>query len=293
MLYKKSGFIFLLLFAFVTLFAQNNMQNNYFIFDVTQNKTLTFSELVSALSTTQVVFFGEDHNDAVAHYLEDTLLKALVRTKKNVALSLEMFETDCQAPLNEYVAGFITEKQFLANSRPWNNYNDYKPMVETAKQYQLPVIAANAPRRYVSLVHQSGVETLMKLDKLSKTYLPPLPFSAAPAAYQQKFENIMGGHAQFNQNMFDAQNLWDATMSNSIYRFWKHNKSYTIFQVNGRFHSDDKLGTFARLHTLSPKIKMKNISCFSDAQFTHHHWDEWKQQADFIIITNPDVPKTF
>ncbi len=290
---KKICITALFAIAFIELFAQKNMQNNYVIYDVAQHKTIDLGELTTALIHTQVVFFGEDHNDAVAHYLEDSLFKALVQEKKNVALSLEMFETDCQAPLNEYVEGFITEKQFLANTRPWNNYSDYKSMVETAKYNHLPVIAANAPRRYVSLVHQNGVQTLLRLDQLSKSYLPPLPFSAAEAAYQQKFEGIMGGHEQFNQNMFDAQNLWDATMANSIYRFWKHHKSYTVFQVNGRFHSDDKLGTYARLRALSRKIKMQSISCYNEEQFTHPNWVALKQQADFIIITNPEVPKSF
>jgi uncharacterized iron-regulated protein len=293
MCYKKLQLTVIALFTLITVFAQKNMQNNYVIFDVAQNKIIDFNALVNALSNTQVVFFGEDHNDAVAHVLEDSLFHALVQTKQQVALSLEMFETDCQAPLNEYVEGFISEKQFLSNTRPWNNYSDYKPMVETAKQFHLQVIAANAPRRYVSLVHQKGVNVLMQLDKLSKSYLPPLPFSAASEAYQRKFEQIMGGHEQFNQNMFDAQNLWDATMANSIYRFWKRNKHFTTFHVNGRFHSDNKLGTYSRLQALSSKIKIKNISCFSDVQFTHPNWDDWKQQADYIIITNPDIPKSF
>jgi len=291
---KKLIALFTLCLLFQTmLLAQSNMTNNYMIYDAAQHKTIQLSELISHLQKAQVVFFGEDHNDAVAHYLEDTLLKALVQSNKPLALSLEMFETDCQAPLNEYVAGYISEKQFLASARPWNNYADYKPMIETAKLYHLQVIAANAPRRYVNMVHQNGVASLMQLDKLSKSYLPPLPFTEAQQAYQQKFEKIMGGHEQFNQNMFDAQNLWDATMANSIYRFWKKHKSFTIFQVNGRFHSDDKLGTYARLQALAPKLKMMNISCFSDAQFEHPDWKQFQNLADFVIITNPSVPKTF
>ena len=40
----------------------------------------------------------------------------------------------------------------LQDARPWPNYEtDYRPMVQVAKHEGLPVICANAPRRYVSL----------------------------------------------------------------------------------------------------------------------------------------------
>ena len=40
----------------------------------------------------------------------------------------------------------------VQDARPWPNYDsDYRPMVQVAKNEGLPVICANAPRRYVSL----------------------------------------------------------------------------------------------------------------------------------------------
>jgi len=33
------------------------------------------------------------------------------------------------------------------NGRAWQNYGDYRPLVEYAKAARIPVIAANAPRR--------------------------------------------------------------------------------------------------------------------------------------------------
>jgi hypothetical protein len=38
---------------------------------------------------------------------------------------------------------------------------------------------------------------------------------------------------------------------------------------------------------------MMNMSCFSDAQFEHPDWKQFQNLADFVIITNPSVPKTF
>ena len=51
-----------------------------------------------------------------------------------LVLSLEMFEADNQFVLNEYLAGRITEEEFLAKSRPWPRYKtDYRQLVEFAK----------------------------------------------------------------------------------------------------------------------------------------------------------------
>ena len=61
---------------------------------------------------------------------------------------MEMFERDAQIVLDEYLNDLITEKKFLDDSRPWENYKtDYRPLVEFARVNKLNVIAANAPRR--------------------------------------------------------------------------------------------------------------------------------------------------
>jgi uncharacterized iron-regulated protein len=84
-------------------------------------------------------------------------IASIKRRKKKCRPSLEMFERDVQIVLDEYVKDLITEKKFLDDSRPWNNYKtDYRPLVEYAKQNKLPVIAANAPRRYINMVSRGG-----------------------------------------------------------------------------------------------------------------------------------------
>ena len=45
----------------------------------------------------------------------------------------------------------------IKEARAWNNYKDYKPAVKFAKENKLSVIAANTPRRYVSMVSSIDV----------------------------------------------------------------------------------------------------------------------------------------
>lgn len=153
----------------------------------------TFAELLGRVKQARVTFLGEDHVDPVGHFLEAQIFRE--SADENTALSLEMFERDVQLVLDEYLAGVITEGAFREDSRPWPNYkDDYRPLVEFAKEKHLPVIAANAPRRYVNRVSRLGTDSLADLSSASLAELPPLVYPPASAAYAADFREVMSNH---------------------------------------------------------------------------------------------------
>src|SRR5579875_4234289 len=80
----------------------------YKIYSSAAKKTITVDELIKALNKTDAVFYGEEHDDSIGHILEATLLKKLAEAHpQKLALSMEMFESDCQNVLNEYLSGLI------------------------------------------------------------------------------------------------------------------------------------------------------------------------------------------
>ena len=214
-------------------------------------------ELASALDQIDVLLIGEVHDDAEAHRLELELLReahALYGSTRRIILSLEMFERDVQPVLDEYLHGIIDERSFVCDARAWKNYADYRGLIEFAKEKNLPVVAANAPRRYVSMVGKRGSSALDVLPTSSRLHLPPLPVVSSSAAYEEKFNDMMcllhdpapsvnatpsfaspstpkdqvksapgaqecpyiGFSSQRSRQMLEAQNLWDATMAYSI-----------------------------------------------------------------------------
>ncbi len=242
-----------------------------------------------------VLFFGEEHNDSAGHYLENKIFRALhARYGDQLALSLEMFETDGQLALNEYLGGFIDESRLAKDVRLWSNYKDYRPMVEWSKQNKLSVIAANPPRRYVNLVSRRGMRSLDSLDEEAKELLPPLPYDTLSGRYREKFNEIMkGSPGATNPNIYYSQSLWDAGMSYSIYHFLKEHKGKKVFHCVGKFHCEEKLGTAAQLQMRNKKLKILIISCFPDKSFTAPDWDQFSSLGDYIIITDPDLKRTF
>jgi uncharacterized iron-regulated protein len=240
------------------------------------------------LSTANVVFFGEQHDDSLTHVAENEFLQALYKIRqREVTLSLEMFETDCQPVLDEYLQGFINEDRLISDGRAWGNYKDYRPMVEFARQNQLSVIAANAPRRYVNLVARRGMASLDSLSREAKSWLPPLPYDTLSGAYHAKFMKLMGGHG--SSNIYYSQSLWDASMSYSIYHFLKEKKKRKnlVFHVCGSFHSDGKMGTAAQLLKRKSSLDIRNITALPYSLYEKMTKEELAGIADFIIVTTP------
>lgn len=271
------------------------MQLRYKIYDTRSKTQVGIEQIVAALSGADVLFFGEEHNDSAGHYLENKIYRALHAVYGDqLALSLEMFETDNQLVLDEYLQGRIDETRLGKDVRLWSNYRDYRPMIEYARQQKLPVIAANPPRRYVTLVTRRGMRALDSLSKDAKAFLPPLPYDTLSGRYRDKFmETMRGAPESASRNIYYSQSLWDAGMSYSIYRFLKKNKGKKVFHCVGKFHSDEKLGTAMQLQMRNKKLRILNISCFPDKSFSNPDWSKFEQLGDFVILTDWELKRTY
>ena len=297
---KLSFFLILLMFMMtISSFGQETDPANYRVFDAKGNPS-DLNKILEAIAQNDVVFLGENHDDATAHALQLQIFKSVVEKyskDRKVALSLEMFERDVQTVVNEYLNNLISENHFLLSSRPWNNYKqDYRPLVELAKTNKLPVIAANAPRRYVNMVSRGGRDTLNALSPEAKKWLAPLPYNQASETYANKFKGLMGGSPESNMGLnkiLDSQTLWDATMSYSIAEFLKEKKNALVVHLNGAFHTENRLGTAEQLLKYRPKAKVLVVTMRYEADFTKFDQTKHENLGDFVILTDSKVPRSF
>jgi len=281
-----------------TVFSQAN-EANYRVFDSNGNPS-SLNRIIEAIAQNDVVFLGEQHDDATAHALQLEIFKAAFEKygkERKMALSMEMFERDVQVVVNEYLNNLITENHFLLSSRPWNNYKqDYRPLVEFAKAEKIPVIAANAPRRYINMVSRGGRETLSGLSEEAKQWLAPLPFNQSSEIYSNKFKALMGGSPESQMGInkiLDSQTLWDATMSYSIAEFLKRNKKPLVVHLNGAFHTENRLGTAEQLLKFRPKTKFIVITIRYEDEFTTFDKTKHQNLGDFVILTDSKIPRSF
>jgi uncharacterized iron-regulated protein len=216
-----------------------------------------FEAMLRELSQADVVYLGEQHDDAGTHALQLAVLEGLARRGATVVLALEMFERDVQRSLDAYLAGTQPESAFLATSRPWDNYaTDYRPLVEFAKARGWPVIAANIPRPLAAQVSRGGLAVLDTLPPERRAWAAAENACATDTKYGRKFTALMsdmGGHGSAAMpaaaigRFYEAQCVKDETMAESIARALVAHPDAVVVLPAGGFHVEEGLGTVERV----------------------------------------------
>jgi len=280
--------IFSILVLFFSIFVFSQHRYAYQLFDARGKKT-TYQKLLKASEKSELILFGEYHDNPISHWLELVVTKDLYR-KKTLVLGAEMIEKDNQNQLNQYLREEINQKALDTLARLWNNYKtDYKPLVDFAKENKLDFIATNIPRRYASMVYRNGFDVLDTLSDNEKKWIAKLPmqYDATLSQYQKMIE-MAQGHA--GDNFPKAQAIKDATMANSIIDNLKEN---TIFiHYNGSFHSDFYQGIYWYVRQDRPNLKIITIATVSQENLSKLE-EEHIGRADFIIVVDQDMTKTF
>lgn len=249
--------------------------------------------MIKKVSESDVLFFGEQHDNPIAHWLQKETTKDLFALKgSKLILGAEMIEADNQAILNQYLAGEKTEEEFEAKARLWNNYKtDYKPLVLFAKENNLTFIASNIPRKFASRVYKQGIESLDSLDRDSLAFIAPLPIEIdlELPGYKSMLE-MMAEHGHTNENLPKAQAVKDATMGYSITKNWSPGKYFIHY--NGAYHTDNYEGTMWYVNKYNPAIKCSTISTVSQKDISKLE-KEHLGKADFIICVPENMTTTY
>ena len=225
-------------------------------------KDAEYKDVLNAALGADIVFFGELHDSPICHWLELELTRDLFSEKKqNLVIGAEMFETDNQLILNEFLSGKIKERNFEEEAKLWKNYKtDYKPLVKFALTNKIPFVATNIPRRYAALVNKSGLEALDSLSPEAKSFLPPLPITYDPElkGYKGLVKMMADAGSHDTVNIGKAQAVKDATMAYSILKNWKQGD--LLIHYNGTYHSDNFEGIIWYLQQAKPGLKILTIS---------------------------------
>jgi uncharacterized iron-regulated protein len=245
------------------------------------------------LNKADIVFFGEFHDNPICHWLEYEVTKDLTNLNpKGITLGAEMFETDNQLIVDEYLQGFMKDTKFEEEARLWPNYKtDYKPLLNFAKEKKIKFIATNVPRRYANMVYRSGFEALDSISGEAKKYIVPLPvlYDSTLKCYADLLESGKNmGHD--NPNLPKAQALKDATMAHFI--LMNKEKKTLFLHFNGSYHTDGFEGIVWYLKKADDNIKILTISTV-EQQNIEELKEEDKGLANFIIVVPESMTKTY
>jgi uncharacterized iron-regulated protein len=199
---------------------------------------------VPQAATAPVVLLGEQHDSAADHAWQFATIRRLYALNPHLALGFEMFPRSSQPALDAWVAGSLTEAEFLKRS-DWQNVwgfgaNLYLPIFRFARAHHLPMLALNVSRRAVHLVAAKG------WDALSLAEREGVSTPAAPTpAYRASLKDAMAGHGgpamtpQRLNHFIEAQLFWDRAMADGIAAERARAPGLTVVAIMGAGHIEN------------------------------------------------------
>ena len=194
-----------------------------------------------------LVAFGELHGNPVGAKTELQMLELLAKGERPLAMAMEFLERDTQPVVDAYLAGEIEEADFVKLARQSKAYpTSHRPLIEFCKANQIPVIAANGPRKLVSGYRKSEGTYEEYLEGLSEKDRAQLPRETTEVEddYQERFMKLMG--PKRGPTYFRSQSLWDDSMAEAMVDFRAEHPNHRILFIVGGFHVQRGGGTITK-----------------------------------------------
>ncbi len=255
-------------------------------------KKSSYKKMSKSLLQNDAVFFGELHDNPIAHWMEVEVAKTLLENK-SVTLGAEMLEANDQLLLDQFLKEEIDLNTFDSLAGLWNNFEtDYLPIVNLVNDKKQKVIATNIPRKFASQVFKQGIESLEELSKEEKSWIAPLPipYDSSLACYADMLKMMPAGHG--GENFPKAQAIKDATMAYFISQHINVGEGNVFYHLNGSYHSNNKEGIIWYLNTYSPGLKIATICVVSQDDISKLE-NENLNLADFIIVVDEDMTSSY
>jgi uncharacterized iron-regulated protein len=226
--------VVLLAFGCVTVSDAAEMR----LFDLARKKETKLAEALPGLQGKKIVLVGEQHDRKGHHAAQLEIIKALHKSGTPVAVGLEMFRTNSQGALDQWVNKHISEKEFQKIyydnwGFPWVLYG---AIFEFAREVTLPLVALNVPRAVTQQVAREGFKSLSEKQRAD---LPFVECRVEPE-YMDFIKRAYGahGHGQMNfTNFCEAQLVWDKAMALHSIEYVKKNPDRTLVVLAGIGHA--------------------------------------------------------
>lgn len=197
--------------------------------------------LLERLATNQVVLLGETHDSAEDHRWQLHTLAQLHARQPRLAIGFEMFPRRLQPALDRWVAGELSEAEFLRETE-WNRVWDYDarlylPLFDYARMNRLPMLALNVERSLISAVDAHGWDGVPEAQREGVTR-PAAP----PEAYREMLRQVYSHHPEKGQDeagferFVQAQATWDRAMAEGIAAHLKRQPDALVVGIMGAGH---------------------------------------------------------
>ncbi len=230
----------------------------------------------------RVVLLGEHHAQGDHQRWELHTLVALYTLNPNMAIGFEMFPRKAQPVLDKWIAGKLTETEFLEQSN-WQKYWNfdakyYMPLFHFARMNQIPIHALNVSKGLLKKVRKEGWQNIKEEDREGVS--DPAPpgegyknllitiyqqhSAHKPSVKKDKQDTAAALESPGFKRFLQGQTLWDAAMAQIIFHETEKNPSLLFVGVMGSGHVINDYGTPDQLKSLGQKEVTTMIAWHDD-----------------------------
>lgn len=187
--------------------------------------------LLTAMAGRAVVLLGEQHDDMDHHRWQLQTLATLHARRPLMVIGFEMFPRRVQPVLERWVAGELTEAEFLQQvewGKVWSMPAElYLPLFHFARMNRIPMLALNIDAELTRRIAEKGWDGVPEGEREGVGR----PAAALPA-YEDFLFEIHGQHAQMRmhgkdqgkparsdagfRNFVESQLAWDRAMAEAL-----------------------------------------------------------------------------
>ena len=228
-------------------------------------KRVAASEVLADAARSSVVLLGESHDDMEHHRWQLQTLAALAAARGRLQIGFESFPRRVQPALDRWVAGDLSEADFLVQSdwrKVWNmDAQLYLPLFHFARMNRFPMLALNVDSDLVRSIARNGLQSVPedkregvgKAAPAAAAYLDRL--FASYAAHPEKPDKSDGSRKPARSDpaflrFVDAQQFWDRAMAQGIADALKRDPKALVVGVMGAEHVARGYGVVHQLAAL-------------------------------------------
>lgn len=248
--------------------------------------------LLDRLITQQVVLLGEIHGRADDHRWQLDVLTALHERRPDMAIGFEMFPRRVQPVLDRWVAGELSEAEFLKQvdwKTVWSySPQFYLPLFHFARQHRLPMLALNVDRSLVQQVRTHGWGAVPEAQRQGVGRPSP-----PDKRYRNLLERVFDSHNDLNKNaghfdyFVEAQTLWDRAMAEGIAGHLQNHPQRLVVGILGEGHVRNGYGVPHQLKAFEVTRQSSLLTLPSDRSCARLPAD--LADAVFVIPPQPQI----
>ncbi len=191
--------------------------------------------VLARLARQRVVLLGETHDNPEHHRWELSTLAGLYALRPQMLLGFEMFPRRVQAALDQWVAGELSEAEFLARTE-WDKFwsldpNFYLPIFHFARMNRIRMVALNVDHNLINKVADEGWAAIPAalregvtnpapasrayVERLYRSYLEHPASDATPSPDGKAPTEVDLAEPRFRR-FVEGQSVWDRAMAQAI-----------------------------------------------------------------------------